>query len=284
MPHPAGITTSASVINRDISRHRSTPPRANAKLAQSHSRHHPGDRQHTRRDHRPQLDAQDIPIVVGGRRRTRRAQPQHQYDIAAHAMILPHALALLHASEYLRRPEHQHPNRRLHRDDAVRDQAPPRVQRLKVRAVVQVFVDVERDERTDEGGEGNQVEDAVDAAAEELLGGRGGGLEEEDGLGGEEEGEGVKQGMRGEERDQRVCEDASVDKSKEEEDAELGEGGSALEDMLAGGSCGGGSGWERWKPPGSTVSKRVEIGELTLEQVPPQRLLLLLYGIAGLAE
>ena len=95
---------------------------------------------------------------------------------------------------------------------------------VEVRAVAAEFVDFDDRHAGDEKTERGEVEGRVGAGAGVLLGAGVGWLEDEDCLGQDEEGEGLEEGVGGEE-DEVVGEDVEPDDDEDDEDAGLGEEG-----------------------------------------------------------
>lgn len=103
------------------------------------------------------------------------------------------------------------------RDD--RDDAQIGVDGVKVRVMVDRLVGLDDGHAGKEEEEGEQVERSVGAGAE-AFGLRGPGrLDDEDGEGEGEDAKGLEEGVRGDERDERVEEDACPDDGDEEDGA-----------------------------------------------------------------
>ena len=72
-------------------------------LLQLYPRHHPHERNHARRDDRPELHVQHVHVESSLRRRANRRQRQYQDHVSTHPVIFPHRLCLIHAPVEFRR-------------------------------------------------------------------------------------------------------------------------------------------------------------------------------------
>lgn len=108
-------------------------------------------------------------------------------------MVLPHRLGLVHAAIHVGKPVLRNADKRLQDQQHVEDYSEDVVRGAKVRAVVVEFVVLDDDQPRNERQQADAVKERVQLRAARLLGGRGGRLQDEDGLGRQEQAGGVEE-------------------------------------------------------------------------------------------
>lgn len=239
--HVLSAASSQSCISfLALSRHHICCPHSlpQTQLADVNARVHTHKNQADRHQHRPQPNVQHVDVVVGLCRRGHRRQQERQHHrVAGPPVLLPQRLGLVDTvgaaakDERRRQPHHKAKDVLGHEHDS-RQHAQEAVGRVEVHTVRFDLVGLDDGDAANQNQEGQHLECGMGVGAADLVTGRGGRLQNQNGLDDDKDAKRLEERVRREEREQRwVPEHADPDEDDKQEGAGLCEPCSAWREL-----------------------------------------------------